>query len=622
MNTPPTPNTQAWPSPPDSETMKQLAQSRELLYGPGEASNHVQKSQLTHQGSNTTTQPSHPGGTGTATSGVGANIRHCAPSVHPHRPQLPTQPPPPPHPPSYRQSLPYTNLAQQMGQAGLHNEITFQQQHAGMNTMNTMNTQMYGGQYEADTHPYLVQMFNMINVQLGSIDKELKAQNSRWRDVETALQSQNTRMNEMEGKMKDMNSVKVNVARVQNQVVDIDENMNRIRDRMTNYDESINYYNDQYDDIVEENKNKDKTIEQLSKSMSELESRYETLQNKQTATESKLIDIQYRSMRENLIFWGVTEQYEQSGDGTYTENTEQVLYEFLQDEMNISERFPLDRVHRLGAYQCDQINPRPIVAKFEKFKDKEYVKSKAPTTLRGKNFGVNDHFPKEIETKRKALYGVMKRAKRDPNNKVRLVRDKLFINDVQYIPENSENREKADESNQNRRKRIGEGPYRQQGQFSDRYNKSRTFYQSGARGDKWSRNSIQDSYNIPVSNPFGNLSSADTAGASSSYATPIRAGKKKANSPLEDERENGTKRHREITDSADKTPSPQSDPPQERTMSQNHAEMSATPTNGNSDMTQMDHHTYENVRSIQDGPNIVNQSDGSNENEHDTSGDQ
>ena len=47
-------------------------------------------------------------------------------------------------------------------------------------------------------------------------------------------------------------------------------------------------------------------------------------------------------MRENLIFSGVTEQYEQSGDGTYTENTEQVLYEFLQDEMNISERFPLD----------------------------------------------------------------------------------------------------------------------------------------------------------------------------------------------------------------------------------------------------------------------------------------
>ena len=211
--------------------------------------------------------------------------------------------------------------------------------------------------------------------------------------------------------MKDMNSVKVNVARVQNQIVDIDENMNRIRDRMTNYDESINYYNDQYDDIVEENKNKDKTIEQLSKSMSELESRYETLQNKQTATESKLFDIQYRSMRENLIFSGVTEQYEQSGDGTYTENTEQVLYEFPQDEMNISERFPLDRVHRLGAYQSDQINPRPIVAKFEKFKDKEYVKSKAPTTLRGKNFGVNDHFPKEIETKRKALYGIMKRAK-------------------------------------------------------------------------------------------------------------------------------------------------------------------------------------------------------------------
>ena len=79
--------------------------------------------------------------------------------------------------------------------------------------------------------------------------------------------------------------------------------------------------------------------------------------------------------------------------------------------MGIPDRFPFDRVHMLGAYQNDQPKPMPIIAKFEKFRDKEYVKSKAPTPLRGKHFGINDHFPKEIENKRKDLYGVMKKAK-------------------------------------------------------------------------------------------------------------------------------------------------------------------------------------------------------------------
>ena len=60
---------------------------------------------------------------------------------------------------------------------------------------------------------------------------------------------------------------------------------------------------------------------------------------------------------------------------------------------------------------------------------------KAPKTLKGKQFGVREQFPKTIEEKRRLLYPEMKRARLDPNNKVRLVKDKVCINNVQHVPQ-------------------------------------------------------------------------------------------------------------------------------------------------------------------------------------------
>ena len=75
-----------------------------------------------------------------------------------------------------------------------------------------------------------------------------------------------------------------------------------------------------------------------------------------------------------------------------------------------------------------------VFCKFERYKDKQFVKMVAPTTLRNKKFGVNEQYPKEIEETRKSLYGEMKRASRNPDNKVRMVQDRLYVNDVRIMP--------------------------------------------------------------------------------------------------------------------------------------------------------------------------------------------
>ena len=67
--------------------------------------------------------------------------------------------------------------------------------------------------------------------------------------------------------------------------------------------------------------------------------------------------------------------------------------------MCIKDDIPFDRVHRLGSYRREQSKPRPIIAKFERFKDKEYVKSQAPNTLKEKPYKALEQYPKETEGK-------------------------------------------------------------------------------------------------------------------------------------------------------------------------------------------------------------------------------
>jgi hypothetical protein len=47
---------------------------------------------------------------------------------------------------------------------------------------------------------------------------------------------------------------------------------------------------------------------------------------------------------------------------------------------------------------------------------------------------INEHYPAEMEERRRKLYPVMRRLKNDPNNKLKctLVRDKLFVGDQVY----------------------------------------------------------------------------------------------------------------------------------------------------------------------------------------------
>ena len=135
-----------------------------------------------------------------------------------------------------------------------------------------------------------------------------------------------------------------------------------------------------------------------------------------------------------LGFYGLTEAPKGEPD-----NTESKLKDFLKHELSFDNpetvnNIVFDRVPRLERPKRDQSSyPRPIVAKFERYRDRELVRN-AGRELNDKNNGYNlrEQFPPEIEARRKLLYPVMRSYQRDPKNRIALVRDKLYINGTLY----------------------------------------------------------------------------------------------------------------------------------------------------------------------------------------------
>ena len=140
-----------------------------------------------------------------------------------------------------------------------------------------------------------------------------------------------------------------------------------------------------------------------------------------------VIDMQCRSMKNNLIFRGIHEISD--------ENTEYRLRNFINDMMEIPKYLEFGNVHRFGKRQGRK--PRPIVARFL-YHDELVMVKNAGSTLRNTNFSVNEQFPPEIEQKRQKLYPVASHYRRSGHS-TKLVRDKLFIDGQLYTSENDTN---------------------------------------------------------------------------------------------------------------------------------------------------------------------------------------
>ena len=137
---------------------------------------------------------------------------------------------------------------------------------------------------------------------------------------------------------------------------------------------SVEFCHGSIEDIKKENISLQKTTVKLRDEIAQLRSERGT-------DHDRLLDTEWRSMRDNLLFHGVPKDKDER-------SAESTLREFMTKEMKINGgKYDFSRVHRMGARKPGK--PRVIVTKFERFKDREEVKFSAKA-LAGTHFGVNE----------------------------------------------------------------------------------------------------------------------------------------------------------------------------------------------------------------------------------------
>ena len=161
----------------------------------------------------------------------------------------------------------------------------------------------------------------------------------------------------------------------------------------------------------------------------QLEDNIQSLNNQLADARENFLELQTHTMKYNILIEGVRES------NTETEDTEQVVHQFLKDSLKIedAESIEFHNVHRLRKRSDGK--PRRIIAKFVKKKDHERVLRVVPEQVKQlPGIAVYQQFPPEIHYRRSQLVPKMKELKRCGHN-CKLVYDKLYINGVIYDPQ-------------------------------------------------------------------------------------------------------------------------------------------------------------------------------------------
>ncbi|VDI22904.1 Hypothetical predicted protein [Mytilus galloprovincialis] len=243
---------------------------------------------------------------------------------------------------------------------------------------------------------------NQMNRTLTNLLSKFTEMNSKVAEAECQIKNLKSKCDSNDGKMSqlkhdhtELNKEVKNMKKIQ---TDANNNLQGISDFMDDF--KVNHENN-VKDVRSVKSSISKVANDLADNTLELRNEIKTVVNnakqENENLQSTVIDLQCRSMKNNLVFTGLTE--------TEGENTEEVIRTFIQAIPTYNTQ---DRIR-----QCLQI----------------WIWCQ--TRLKGKPFGVNQQFPDIIEQARKSLYPVMKQ-KREEGHTVKLVRDILYVDGEMY----------------------------------------------------------------------------------------------------------------------------------------------------------------------------------------------
>jgi prefoldin subunit 5 len=252
----------------------------------------------------------------------------------------------------------------------------------------------------------------------------------------------NNRMKIVEKGFNTMRALEKDVTYLKVSVSEIQDSSKNIKSKIDDVETFCVNLNDTADDLMSSKRRVDSEISSLKAKNQYLENEIHNLRQSNTQLKDLCLRIQSRSIENNLLFFGLDEALPANED---RENPEEVVRTFLknyiEDNTVVNVECPVnvdnikfEKVHRIGNPITARRNgrSRPMVVSFSSLHDRNRVRAAGVILNKSqKVFKIYEHFPREIEERRKILYPIA-REHGDKGHKVSLVRDQLFVNHELY----------------------------------------------------------------------------------------------------------------------------------------------------------------------------------------------
>ena len=242
------------------------------------------------------------------------------------------------------------------------------------------------------------------------------------------------RLSNIESSLTKLTTIELEVAFVRSDVYQLQRDNTNISTRMSEVEKSCQMITSCFDESKILQTNLQKEISDLKNQNSLLADKIKGNVTSNETLSNELSELRARSMQQNLLFFGIGEPAK--GDKEYIEPK---IKDFMKHELDLEDpsivdSIVFDRIHRIGRPNYTPgANPRPVVARFERYKDREVIREAAKNLNAKRNgYSIREQYPPEMEAKRRVLYPVMRQMQQNPPNRVALVRDKLFVNNDSY----------------------------------------------------------------------------------------------------------------------------------------------------------------------------------------------
>lgn len=218
--------------------------------------------------------------------------------------------------------------------------------------------------------------------------------------------------------------IETTVNNINTKVASMETKVNALETKVNDIETSCTFINSEFENQKKKLETANIEITNIQQTMRNLEKQTERLLIDKEKCNEKITDLESRSMRENLIFYGIAE----TGNG---EDCEALVKTLIQTTMGLdTSTMQFDRVHRLGGDLAKK--PRGIAAKFHYFKDREKVRKRSydedvKQKLREANCGVGVQRPLQNRVARKAFLDIIK-SETTKGKTVRQNGNKLYVN--------------------------------------------------------------------------------------------------------------------------------------------------------------------------------------------------